>query len=89
MIRFTVKNRPVSMSVKNASLSMRVEKTSITYIGGKPYEGEYEVTPSATEKQTLNTAQRLMSKDVVVHKIPYYETSNNSGGNTVFIGSEV
>lgn len=53
-----------------------------------PYEGEYEVTPKVTE-QTLPTAQKLLEEDVHIKEIPYFEVSNNSGGNTVYIGSEV
>ena len=52
------------------------------------YEGDYEVTPTA-DGQTLSTAQKLMEGDVTVKAIPYYETSNESGGNTLYIASEV
>ena len=52
------------------------------------YEGDYEVTPTA-DGQTLNTAKKLMEGDVTVKAIPYYETSNESGGNTLYIASEV
>ena len=52
------------------------------------YEGEYEVIPKITE-QTLPTAQRLLEEDVHIKEIPYFEVSNNSGGNTVYIGNEV
>ena len=52
------------------------------------YNGNYTVTPSV-EEQTLKTANKKMLEDVTVKKIPFYETSNLSGGNTVYIGSEV
>lgn len=52
------------------------------------YTGEYEVTPKADSAVVLETAARLMTKDVTVKKIPYFETANESG-NTVYIGSEV
>ena len=52
------------------------------------YNGDYTVTPSV-EEQTLKTANKKMLEDVTVKKIPFYETSNLSGGNTVYIGSEV
>lgn len=91
MIRFTVKSNSIPMSVSSVgnAVSMKVEGVSINYSSGDPYMGEYEVMPSPTSQQTLKTAQKLMSNDVIVHKIPYYETSNNSGGNTVYIGIEV
>lgn len=53
------------------------------------YAGAYEVTPSAHEEMTLNTAATYMDADVKVKKIPYYETTNEKGGDTVYIGSEV
>lgn len=49
------------------------------------YRGPYEVTPRATE-QVLATKTTLMTDDVTVNGIPYYETSNASGGYTVTIG---
>jgi len=48
------------------------------------YDGPYEVTPSARE-QTLGTMSKLMREDVTVHKVPYFETGNESGGLTVSI----
>ena len=49
------------------------------------YEGNYLVTPAVAD-QTLQTAHYLMSDDVTIEKIPYYEVSNNAGGATVTIG---
>lgn len=53
-----------------------------------PYTGDYEVTPKV-DAQTLPTAQKFMADDVKVFGIPYFETSNASDGNTVYIGTEV
>ncbi len=53
-----------------------------------PYEGEYVITPKV-ESQTMPTAQKYMTQDVQIKGIPIFETSNNSGGKTVYIGSEV
>lgn len=52
------------------------------------YTGEYEVVPKAHEDQTLETQGKLMSKDVLVFKVAKYETSNLSGGYTVYIAEE-
>jgi hypothetical protein len=52
------------------------------------YEGDYEVTPKVSE-QTLPTAKKLMSEDVTIKEIPYFEVGNNSGGNTVYIAKEI
>ena len=53
-----------------------------------PYTGAYEITP-AVESQTLPTAQKLMTADMTINAIPYFETSNEHNGETVYIGSEV
>lgn len=52
------------------------------------YEGAYEVTPKV-EGQSLPTAQRFLEEDVEVKAIPFFKTSNTSGGATVYIGNEV
>lgn len=52
------------------------------------YEGEYEVTPTVNG-QTLETKQKLMTDDVTIHAIPFFEVGNNSGGNTVYIANEL
>lgn len=39
------------------------------FIGGEPYEGEYTVTPSM-EPQTLDTANRLLARNVTINPIP-------------------
>lgn len=38
-------------------------------VGGQPYEGEYEVTPT-TAAVTLNTRNRYLTQNVVVNPIP-------------------
>ena len=52
------------------------------------YDGAYTVTPKANTEQILETAHKLMSDDVTVFEIPYFETSNLSG-TTVYIANEV
>ncbi len=51
------------------------------------YEGKYEVTPTV-HGETLPTNQKFMEKDLTVNPIPIYETTNNSGGQTVYIAKE-
>lgn len=53
----------------------------------KEYEGEYEVVPKL-KGETLPTKERYMEADLVVKPIPIYETTNNSGGVTVYIAKE-
>lgn len=52
------------------------------------YGGPYEVTPKAWDAQVLETEGKLMSNDVTVFKVPYYETSNIYDGLTVFIAED-
>lgn len=54
----------------------------------EPYMGEYKITPKV-DAQIIPTAQKYMTDDVHVKAIPYFETSNNFDGETVYIGSEV
>lgn len=55
-------------------------------IGGEfpRYEGNYVVTPTMSQ-QKLETKNRVLSDDITVKKIPLYETTNLSGGTTVYI----
>ena len=57
------------------------------YVGGELYQGDYAVTPKVGA-QTMPTKGKVMGADVTVLAIPIYETSNNSGGNTVYIAKE-
>jgi hypothetical protein len=52
------------------------------------YAGSYEVTPEV-DAQTLSTAKKLMTEDLTVKAIPFFDVSNNSGGRTVYIAKEV
>ena len=53
------------------------------------YSGEYEVVPNAFNTQVLPTANKVLKKDIIVQKVPYFETSNNYDGVTVYIAEEV
>lgn len=57
--------------------------------GDSPYTGDYSVIPKAHKETILETKGLTMTDNVVVLKIPYYETSNVRDGYTVYIGSEV
>lgn len=46
------------------------------------YSGEYEIIPDVEDEQTLETAHKLLTDNIVVAKVPYFETSNDSNGNT-------
>ena len=51
------------------------------------YKGDYDVTPRV-DAQTLLTAQKFLDEDIKIKKIPYYEISNSSGGDTVYIAAQ-
>lgn len=88
----------VSLDEENSSFDVAKDKAPAfdigvgeverVVVGAEPYQGEYVVTPK-TEAQTLETKDKTLSENVQVLKIPFFSTSNNSGGNTVYIGSEV
>lgn len=50
------------------------------------YEGPTTITPEAYEMQILQTEKKSVLENIVVLPIPYFETSNPQGGNTVYIG---
>lgn len=79
----------IKMTLSQPEIKMRIDPAKVVYTGdGKPYEGVYDVTPQAKSAVILPTKDRLLSRDVNVKKIPYYETSNQTGV-TVYIASEV
>lgn len=57
-------------------------------VGAEAYDGPYEVTPKAWNDQILATDGKMMTDDVTVFKVPYYETSNIFDGLTVFIAED-
>ena len=50
------------------------------------YDGVYSVVPMAEFDQVLPTQSRIMEENVIIEKIPRYDTSNSAGGYTVVIG---
>ena len=50
------------------------------------YPGPHEVTPLTSAAQTLLTQQTVVLQNITVEEIPYYETTNIKGGQTVYIG---
>lgn len=49
------------------------------------YEGPYVVRPTPAGR-ILDTEGKRMTDDITIQPIPYYEVSNGSGGETVYIG---
>lgn len=53
------------------------------------YDGDYNVTPLAFQEVKLKTKDKKLIEDIVVKEVPYYETTNLSGGNTVYIAGHI
>lgn len=53
------------------------------------YEGNYTVLPLAFQDTVLLTKDKKMTDNVIIKEIPYYETSNSSGGSTVYIAGQI
>ena len=53
------------------------------------YEGSYLIIPAAYDDQVLETKNKLCTENIVVEKVPLWETSNLSGGNTVYIAERL
>lgn len=52
------------------------------------YSGAYTVVPRAHDAQTLPTENKLLTKNVTVEKVPFFETDNDANGKTVYIAEE-
>ena len=50
------------------------------------YTGPAIVTPAAYIMQVLQTEKKSVMENIMVLPIPYFQTSNPQGGNTVYIG---
>lgn len=68
------------LSCNGIIAGITVEDSMLPY-----YDEEYVVTPSV-EEQTLATGGKSMHDNLVVESIPYYTTTNPSGGYTAIIG---
>lgn len=76
-----------TLTATSATLHGTLSAQSV--IGAEFYDGAYSVHSKANEVQILPTANKQLTKNITVEKIPYFETSNLSDGITAYIGSEV
>lgn len=91
MIKVTVHPQPIVSVGVAADASMKVNVGSTTMVAPsklEQYTGPYEVVPKVNS-QTLSTARKMMRDDITVREVPYYEVSNQFGGNTVYIAKEL
>lgn len=65
-----------------------IKGTITNYTIAPIYDGDYIVTPRAHEEVILETSDKLLTDDVTILKIPYFETHNDYG-ETIYIGSEI
>ena len=87
-MKLIVRFVPQKLSVSFTPPSMKVTfKNPIArdYINFDPYQGDYEVDPSAHEAIILPTRNKALLDDVTVNKIYYAEVSNLADGMTAYI----
>ena len=79
----------VGVQFDGPSFNANMGETQVIHIGDPPrYEGPYAITPKVSA-QTMPTKGKIMTEDVAIKSIPYFDVSNNTGGSTVYIGNEV
>lgn len=77
----------LSLDESDSQINIRIENVG-SGINLPKYDGGYDVTPTV-DGTVLKTEQKVMEQDLTINAIPYFEVSNTSGGNTVYIGKEV
>lgn len=90
-VKFTELSQNIYVKLANLSNVFSTnfgEIQTITEYLGEKYEGDYVVTPRVTE-QTMETKDKVLTDNVVIKSIPFYNVSNASGGNTVYIGDKI
>ena len=88
-LRFVIRDMSFRADMKIYSEEFRLDIKNYQGIKNADiYTGAYTVTPKDIAQQ-LKTKNKLLNKDVMVKKIPFFETSNDEGGNTVYIGKEL
>ena len=78
----TVKSAVNSVIAKAKKYSASAKSAII--VGGIPYSGSYEVTPSI-DTQVLSTASRMLSQNVVVNPIPSNYGLITYNGSTITV----
>lgn len=72
-------NQPITVSIY-AQVKSSAESS---------YDGPYEATPSVHNDVVLETAQKLLNRDIRILKVPQYEVENSAKGITLFIGENL
>lgn len=81
-------NIKVKFSEASQTIAAKMGEVQVVteFVGGELYKGEYVVTPKVVS-QKMETKSKVMGDDVQIKAIPFFETANNSGGDTVYIGT--
>lgn len=88
MIELYINSQEYELVAENQEFDLEVGSATVIYTGGDLYTGSYEVTPKVEQSTVLETANKVLAKDVTVKKIPQFEVSNESNGKTLIIGEE-
>jgi hypothetical protein len=77
---------PMIVAENGGTLPLDAEQVRVIYVCPYPeYTGPTDVTPQVIA-QSLATQDTLLKKDISISAIPYYETTNLSGGYTAISG---
>lgn len=88
MIELYINSQEYELIAESKEFDLEVDSATVIYTGGELYTGSYEVTPKVAQSTVLETANKILAKDVTVRKIPQFEVSNTSNGKTLIIGEE-
>lgn len=76
----------ITAEIRSPTMNAEAYRATLNESVYDEYTGDYIVTPQTTE-QMLETSDKLMTDDVTVKAIPYYEVTNENG-TTVIIGGK-
>ena len=79
-------NPKVKVSIGKLNINIKVGFGQGGEYTGEVYEGPYTVTPLVKNQVDLLTKAKLMEENVIVEKVPVFETGNEAGGYTIYIG---
>jgi len=79
---------PISFTIEESDeIVFRVDAAFPSGHDTEPYQGAYTVK-ALFEEQTLQTKNKRMTDNLTVRPIRVSVTTNQAGGNTVYIGEE-
>lgn len=92
VVEFNQTSQKFNTKFSQTSQKLNIDMKPVNIVTVSPpliddYEGSYAVIPKVDE-QILETRNKFMLDDVIIHKVPYYEADNQIG-TTIFIASEV